>query len=118
TGLKASVETHCQPIILEAFLRGTEATALCSEAQHFRVSLPYYLQRYQFNRKNELRIDGEGLRLLLQQSGGELSLDEATRSLVLHRPEGDWVIALDIGRRDIREVLDGSADTDPGSGAE
>ena len=108
TGLKASVETHCQPIILEAFLRGTEPTALCSEAQHFRVSLPYYLQRYQFNRKNELRIDGEGLRRLLQQSGGELTLDEATRSLVWHRSEGDWVIALDIGRRDMREILDGS----------
>jgi len=115
TGLKASVETHCQPIILEAFLRGTEPTALCSEAQHFRVSLPYYLQRYQFNRKNELRIDGEGLRQLLQQSGGELSLDEATRSLVLHRPEGDWVIALDIGRRDIREIMDEMAGAGSGT---
>jgi penicillin-binding protein 1A len=118
TGLKASVETHCQPVILEAFLRGTEPTALCSEAQHFRVSLPYYLQRYQFNRKNELRIDAEALRQLLQQSGGELSLDEATRSLVWNRPDGNWVIALDIGRRDLREILDGSAGLDPAYGTD
>jgi len=111
TGLKASVESKCDPIILEAFLHGTEPTALCSEQQHFRISLPYYLQRFQFNRKNELRIDGDGLRHLLQQSGGELSLDEATRSLVWHRSEGDMVIALDIGRRDLREVLDEGTDT-------
>jgi membrane peptidoglycan carboxypeptidase len=107
TGLKASVETRCQPIILEAFLRGTEPTALCSEAQHFKLSLPYYLQRFPLNRKNELRIDAEGLRRVLQEAGGELSLYEDGRALVFQREEGALMIPLDIGRRDAREVLEG-----------
>ena len=107
TGLKAGMETRCHPILLEAFLRGTEPTAHCSESQHFRVSLAYYLQRYPFNRKNEMRIDAEDLRRLLAQSGGELVLDESNRALVLQRAEGDQLIPLDIGRRDLREVLEG-----------
>ena len=107
TGLRASAETHCQPIILEAFLRGTEPTASCSEAQHFRISLPYYLQRCQFNRKNELRIEADGLHQLLDQAEGDLVLDEVNRALVLHREEGDQTIPLDIGHRDWRDFLEG-----------
>jgi penicillin-binding protein 1A len=106
TGLKASVESDCQPIILEAFLRGTEPTAQCSEAEHFRISLPYYLQRYQFNRRQELRIDADGLRRLLQQGSGELSLSEDRKSLVLHQESGERIIPLDIGRRDLRELTE------------
>ena len=115
TGLKAGVETHCQPVILEAFLRGTEPTASCSEAQHEKITLPYYLQRYPFNRKNELRVDAEGLKRILDASEGEVSLDEEGRRLVLHRPEGDLAVPLDIGRRDLRDVLEEEGSTDEGS---
>ena len=107
TGLKAGVESRCHPIILEAFLRGTEPTAQCSEAEHFRTSLPYYLQRFQFNRRQEIRIDGEGLRRLLQQGAGDLSLSENGKSLILRQEGGDRIIPLDIGRRDLREVMEG-----------
>jgi len=106
TGLKADVDSNCRPIILEAFLRGTEPTARCSEAEHFRISLPYYLQRYQFNRRQEMRIDGEGLRRLLQQGAGEITLSENGKSLVLREEGGERIIPLDIGRRDLREVME------------
>jgi membrane peptidoglycan carboxypeptidase len=106
TGLKASVDSGCQPIILEAFLRGTEPTMQCSEAQHFRITLPYYLQRFQFSRRQELRVDGEGLRRLLQQGAGELSLAETGKSLLLRDAGGERAIPLDIGRRDLREVME------------
>ncbi len=106
TGLKASVESHCQPIILEAFLRGTEPTVQCSEAEHFRISLPYYLQRFQFNRRQELRIDADGLCRLLQQGAGEVSLEDDGKALVLRQEGGTRTIPLDIGRRDLREVTE------------
>jgi hypothetical protein len=106
TGLKASVESHCQPIILEAFLRGTEPTMQCSEEEHFKVSLPYYLQRFQFTRRQELRADADGLRRLLQQGAGEISLSEGGKSLVLREAGGERVIPLDISRRDLRELLE------------
>jgi penicillin-binding protein 1A len=106
TGLKASVESHCQPIILEAFLHGTEPTVQCSEAEHFRISLPYYLQRFQFNRHQELRVDGDGLRRLLQQGAGELTLAENGKSLILHDAAGEREIPLDIGRRELRDLME------------
>jgi penicillin-binding protein 1A len=105
TGLKAAVDTHCQPIILEAFLRGTEPTATCSEAEHYRIGLPYYLQRYHFNRQQELEIDGAGLRRLLDQGMGQLTLGEDGRSLLLREEGGERAIPLDIGRADRRETL-------------
>src|SRR5207249_6827143 len=120
TGLKASVETHCQPIILEAFLRGTEPTMPCSEAEHFRISLPYYLQRFQFNRHQELRVDADGLRRLLQQGAGEISIAEEERSLVLRDADGERTIPLDIGRRELRDVIESLKDggTWPQDGSE
>jgi penicillin-binding protein 1A len=126
TGFKASVESHCQPIILEAFLRGTEPTMQCSEAEHFKVSLPYYLQRFQFTPRQELRADADGLRHLLQQGAGEISLSEGGKSLVLREAGGERVIPLDISRRDLRELLEDlkggmspqdAQETSPGTGS-
>jgi len=105
TGLKAGVETHCQPVILEAFLRGTEPTAPCSEAEHLRLSLPYYLQRYPLNRHQEMVIDGEELRRLLDEGAGELALSEDGKNLILHQDGQERSIPLDLGRRDRRDLL-------------
>jgi len=112
----AAVDSNCRPVILEAFLRGTEPTARCSETEHFRISLPYYLQRYQFNRRQEIRIDGEGLRRLLQQGAGEITLAENGKSLVLREEGGEKIIPLDIGRRDLREVMESLKEGVPEAG--
>src|SRR5262249_11165956 len=46
TGLRATVESNCPVTFLEAFLEGTEPAKSCSAMEHFRISLPYFLQRF------------------------------------------------------------------------
>lgn len=106
TGLKATLEVGCRPITLEAFLRGTEPTASCSEVEHLHLSLPYYLQRYPINRSQELRLDAEALIRLLQQGAGELRLAEDGKSLILLQDDGERAIPIDISRGDLREAMD------------
>jgi membrane peptidoglycan carboxypeptidase len=106
TGLKASVEAGCSPILLEAFLRGTEPTAPCSAAEHFRMSLPYYLQRFAVNRRGELRMDAESLKRLLRQGPDAVNLSEEGKALILYEDGAERRIPLDIGRRDLREVME------------
>jgi len=46
TGLRVAPELGCRQVIMETFIKGTEIERPCTPQAHFRVSLPYYLQRY------------------------------------------------------------------------
>ncbi len=46
TGLRVAPELGCKQVIMETFIKGTEIERPCTPQAHFRVSLPYYLQRY------------------------------------------------------------------------
>ncbi|HUD72577.1 MAG TPA: penicillin-binding transpeptidase domain-containing protein, partial [Dongiaceae bacterium] len=117
TGLLATADSHCPATFLEAFIEGTEPTEPCSEAEHFRVSLPYYLQRFEIGRNLELRIDTETVVQLVREGSGELELSEDGQELLLHEEEGVRRVRLDLRRgerRDARDLLAaGTGGTDP-----
>jgi len=120
TGLLATAESKCPLPFLEAFVEGTEPTQPCSEIEHFRVSLPYYLQRFEINRDLELRIDAETLVRLVGEGQGELELSEDGRELLLHEEPGTRHLRLDMRRGERREardqILAGAAPPEPGGG--
>jgi len=68
TGLRAGADTGCDPadVILEAFIDGTEPVAACSPAEHLRISLPYFLQRFEVNPKLELVGSPQDLAAVIQ----------------------------------------------------
>ncbi|HKN48076.1 MAG TPA: PBP1A family penicillin-binding protein, partial [Candidatus Polarisedimenticolia bacterium] len=74
TGLRATVESNCPNPFLEAFIEGTEPAKSCSETEHFRIGLPYYLQRFELTRDLELQIDAETLVRLVKEGQGEVEL--------------------------------------------
>jgi len=106
TGLLATADSRCPLPFLEAFVEGTEPTQPCSELEHFRISLPYYLQRFEINRDLELRIDAETLVRLVGEGQGELELTEDGRELLLHEEAGTRRLRLDMRRGERREVRD------------
>jgi penicillin-binding protein 1A len=117
TGVLATAESRCPSPFLEAFIEGTEPTQSCSEAEHFRISLPYYLQRFEINRTLELRIDSETLVRLVREGQGEVELAPGGRELLLHEEAGTRLVRLDIGWRERREAqrrLDEGAGTGAG----
>ena len=102
TGVLA--EAGCPQPFLEAFIEGTEPTQSCSEVDHLRVSLPYYLQRFEIDRGLELRIDSEALVRLVSEGQGELELAPGGHELILHEEDGTRVVKLDMGWRERREA--------------
>ena len=56
TGLRAGLDTGCQDVIMEPVLEGTAPTVFCSEAHHFQISLPYFLQRYPLSPRRRLQL--------------------------------------------------------------
>ena len=65
TGLRASPDAYCNPVISESFIAGTEPTAYCSVYEHQRLRLPYTFQRYPLNERGALRIPAGDLGELL-----------------------------------------------------
>jgi penicillin-binding protein 1A len=119
TGLLATSDSGCSLPFLEAFIEGTEPTQPCSEIEHFRVTLPYYLQRFEIDSDLSLRIDGEALVKLVNEGQGEIEVSEDGKELLLHEEAGTRRLRLDMGRgdrRDVREQLLAGG-TPPGSGA-
>jgi penicillin-binding protein 1A len=106
TGLLATADSHCPMPFLEAFVEGTEPNQPCSEVEHFRASLPYYLQRFEISRDLELRIDADALVRLVSEGQGELVLSEDGRELLLQEESGTRHLRLDIGRGERREARD------------
>ncbi len=66
TGLRAGINTGCDQIILEAFKRGQEPLKFCSPQAHFKLSLPYFLQRFDFDENNSMIVTTEELAGLLE----------------------------------------------------
>ena len=105
TGLLASDEAHCPAPFLEAFVDGTGPTQNCSEVEHYRIGLPYYLQRFAIGRNLDLDIDPDALARLVSQGQGELTLAPDGKSLLLaEEGSGPRTIALDISRGERREA--------------
>jgi penicillin-binding protein 1A len=118
TGALASADAHCPDPFLEAFIEGTEPSQACSEVEHFRLSLPYYLQRFEIDRGLELRIDSDALVRLVNEGQGEIELAPGGHELLLHEEGGTRVVKLDMSWRERRESqrrLDGSGAQDGGT---
>ena len=101
TGLRATVDSKCTNPFLEAFIEGTEPTEACSNIEHFRISLPYYLQRFEISRSLELRIDPDSLVRLVREGQGEIEILPDGRDLRL-RGDGEEEprpVGHDLGRR-------------------
>jgi penicillin-binding protein 1A len=108
TGLRATVESSCPTPILEAFIEGTEPTTPCSEMEHVRHGLPYFLQSFEVNRHLELRIEPEVIVRLIQEGVGDVELMPNGRELLL-RGRGDEptrTVRLDLSRRERRDLFD------------
>lgn len=116
TGLRATVESSCPVTFLEAFLEGTEPAKACSAIEHFRISLPYYLQRFDITDDLELSIDGDALVQMVNEGQGDVELQEGGRELLVHHEGQDMTVKLDIdraSRRDAVSQLDGDGHPTP-----
>ncbi|MGD8374962.1 MAG: PBP1A family penicillin-binding protein [Acidobacteriota bacterium] len=72
TGLRAGLDTGCHDVILEVFLEGTEPSRTCSPEEHFRMTLPYYLQRYPLDGHRRLVLTPRDLEWLTQWQDARL----------------------------------------------
>src|SRR3989449_9548679 len=72
TGLRATVESSCPVTFLEAFLEGTEPAKACSAMEHFRLSLPYYLQTFDITQDLEVSLKGDDLEDLVSDCVGDV----------------------------------------------
>jgi penicillin-binding protein 1A len=78
TGKRATAESGCDPafMILESFVNGTEPAAVCSPTEHWRLTLPYYLQRFEVNESKQLVATPEELAAVLQSGPQQVRLSE------------------------------------------
>jgi len=106
TGLRATVESSCPVTFLEAFLEGTEPAKACSATEHFRISLPYYLQRFEATSELELTLDADALVRLVSEGQGDVELQPGGRDLLVHHDGQDLLVKLDIDRADRRQAED------------
>jgi len=119
TGLRATVESSCPSPFLEAFIEGTEPTESCGDVEHFRISLPYFLQRLTLTRGLELEIDADALVRLVSDGQGDVSLAADGKEIVFRDGEVERRVGLDIRRGDRQEALNqlagvGGTGTAPG----
>lgn len=111
TGKRATAESGCEPtsMILESFVTGTEPTALCSTAEHWRLTLPYYLQRFEVNEAKQLVATPEELVPVLAAGAQQARLAEDGGAIEAFGADGAALsipLALDPeGRLRLREML-------------
>ncbi len=99
TGLRVAPELGCRTVIMETFVKGTEIERPCTENAHFRVSLPYFLQRFPILSGNRPDIPDDEVERLLRENPFHLELlsrsslnvltDSGVRMVRLARAEGD-----------------------------
>jgi penicillin-binding protein 1A len=107
-GKLATSDSHCPSPFLEAFIEGTEPTEACSEAEHFRASLPYYLQKFEISRDLELRIEPEVVANLVRQGSGDLELAPDGKELILKGDDGsERRLKLDLSRGERKDLQAG-----------
>ena len=120
-GRLATSDSHCPSPFLEAFVEGSEPTEPCSDVEHFRATLPYYLQKFEISRDLELRIEPDVVARLVREGSGDLELAPDGRELILREEEGqERRLRLDLSRGERREVradLAVLAPIDPQGGA-
>lgn len=89
TGLRAGIDTGCDQVILEAFKKGQEPLKYCSAQDHFKLSLPYFLQRFSFDENNDMVVTIKELEGLLEwdenihliRRGDQLGISYLNRSI-------------------------------------
>ncbi|OLD62857.1 MAG: hypothetical protein AUI47_11075 [Acidobacteria bacterium 13_1_40CM_2_68_5] len=114
TGLRATVESNCPVTFLEAFLEGTEPAKACSAVEHFRQSLPYYLQNFEVTTDLELSLDGDALVHLVSEGQGEVEMQSGGKEILVHFDGKDLQVPLDISRSERHGAVDTLAT--PGGG--
>ncbi len=105
TGLRATVDSKCPSPFLEAFVEGTEPAQPCGEIEHFRMSLPYYLQRLPITRDLELQVDSDTLVRLVAEGQGDVELVSDGRELQFKDGDITRQVRLNIGRGDRKNAL-------------
>src|SRR3989441_6706209 len=114
SGLRATVESNCPVTFLEAFLEGTEPAKACSAVEHFRLSLPYYLQKFEVTPDLELSLDGDALVHLVSEGQGEVEMQSGGKEILVHYDGKDLQVRLDISRAERKEAYNNLAT--PGGG--
>lgn len=116
TGLKASEEAGCEPVLSEAFLEGTEPTRFCSRAEHARLSLPYPFQRFSLDENGALVVPESEIGDLL---ASEKSVRLAARGTSLEADTETGRVSLPLrlvaGPAEAEEALPLPADMSPDS---
>jgi penicillin-binding protein 1A len=87
TGLKANLRAHCDPVISEVFIEGTEPTEYCSVREHDRLRLPYPFQRYALSEQGELVVPAPALQSLLDHET-DVYLVDGDQRLEAYLPDG------------------------------
>lgn len=109
TGLRASGESGCDvaDVILEAFVAGTEPVSYCSDSDHARLRLPYYLQRFPLNARGELVAGADELAQVLQSGpGARLASDGGALAFFSENGTATVPLALDQdGRAQLERLL-------------
>ena len=83
TGLRAGLDSPCSEMVDEFFVEGTQPSGFCSEAAHYRLKLPFYLQRYTVKEDLSLVIPQDDIPNLLQAHPTALAWNEQGRSLTV-----------------------------------
>ena len=94
TGLRVAPELGCKQVIMETFIKGTEIERPCTPQAHFRVSLPYYLQRYRIV-DGAAAIDDAEMDRLLRENPYDLEI--FGRSLNILTAQGRRVLRVSGG---------------------
>jgi len=107
TGRRASADTGCDPgdVILDAFVTGTEPTAYCSAAEHFRLSLPYFLQRFEVNDRRELVGEPEEIARVIQAGASNPRISRDGRVLDATGENGALSVTLALDPAQRKELL-------------
>jgi penicillin-binding protein 1A len=105
TGLRATVESNCPNPFLEAFVEGTEPAKPCSEIEHYRIGLPYYLQKFDLDRDLTLAIDSDTLVRLVREGQGEVEAASDGKEILVHDAGNELHVRLDIRRSDRKEAM-------------
>lgn len=65
TGLRAGIDSPCSVVVEEPFIEGREPMRVCTKNDHLKISLPYFLQRFDFNSEGALQIPSSDLNSIL-----------------------------------------------------
>ncbi len=107
TGLRSTSSSGCPPeeVIEEAFAAGTEVLEECSPAEHFRLTLPYFLQRFRVNERFELVPDVQELARLLRRDPKSVKLSADGRKLEANAAGQSVAVPIALGESQRRELL-------------